>query len=305
MNRRDFLKISASTALYNLLPFKLSFADTLMPTVWEAEGSPADTIKALFSALGGIENFIFKELTKATVLIKPNICLPHQAEMGTTTSPAVVEALCDYLLNNGLRRIIITDHTLQKTSNFKNIELMKLEEKYKGVKLSLANQQRQFHPVQVNGKVLKRTEVLKMLSRADMLINLPTAKHHSATNVSLAIKNLMGLIWDRAEFHTRLDLSQAIADLAQNIRPSLNIVDASRVLLNGGPTGPGPVIEENRLFAGLDILALDAVVTSRYNFGGKSLTAKEVPHLWAAYQNGLGEADTSKIHIEKLDIKSP
>ena len=53
-------------------------------------------------------------------------------------------------------------------------------------------------------------------------------------------------------------------------------------------------------FAGLDMLALDAVVASRYNFGGKNLTAKTVPHLWASYQNGIGEIDLQKIQIEKI-----
>ena len=277
MNRREFLKISAATTLSSFLPLHLSkAADTSIPLVWEVEGSPNDGIRSIFSAMGGIETLISKELSKATVLIKPNICLPHQAEMGTTTSPEVVESICNYLLNKGIGKIIIADHTLQKTNNFKRIALNRLIEKYEEVKLMLAdpqqlsqpieingtelkmekhqdvklifaNQQRLFNPIDVNGKVLKTTEIFKIIPRVDLLINLPTAKHHAATQVSLAIKNLMGLIWNREEFHTRFDLPQAIADLAMSIRPGLNIIDASRVLLNGGPVGPGPIIKENRL----------------------------------------------------------
>ena len=110
----------------------------------------------------------------------------------------------------------------------------------------------------------------------------------------------MGLIWNRSTFHTDLDLPRAIADLAQVIRPGLNIIDTSRVLLNGGPTGPGPIVKDNRLFAGFDILALDSVVVSRYNFGGKTMAAKEVPHLWSAYQNAIGEIDLQNINIHKV-----
>ena len=166
----------------------------------------------------------------------------------------------------------------------------------------LANERRLFRPTRVNGRVLKTTEILRIVQRVDMLINLATAKHHSATNVSLATKNLMGLIWDRSVFHTGLDLSQAIADLALAIRPTLNIIDASRVLLNGGPTGPGPVIKEDRLFASCDILALDSVVASRYSFGARSLSAEDVPHLWATYKNGVGEIDIEKIRVENVKV---
>jgi uncharacterized protein (DUF362 family) len=168
--------------------------------------------------------------------------------------------------------------------------------------LILANEQRYYSPQQVAGKVLKETEVMKLAQKADLLINMPTAKHHSATHVSLAIKNLMGMVWDRAEFHTRLDLHQAIGDLSLAIRPHLNIVDASRVLLSGGPTGPGAIIEDNRLFAGSDILAVDAVVASRYDFGGKAISPGQIAHLNAAYKNGIGEINLNNIKVEKIDL---
>ena len=115
-------------------------------------------------------------------------------------------------------------------------------------------------------------------------------------------KLLLADSWNRSVFHIDLDLSQAIADLALLIRPGLNIVDTSTVLLDGGPTGPGPVLNDNRIFAGFDLLALDSEVISRYNFGGKSRRANEVPHLWAASQNSVGEIDMQKIELNTLKI---
>ena len=287
----------------NLFPFSKSnngFADETKPIVWESIGSPSENITNIINELGGLKNLVSKDLTQVTVLVKPNLCLPHSTGMATITSPDVVDALCKYLTNLGVKRIIIADHTLKKTKDFSKIDLKSAIAKNPNTKLMFANEQRHFQPIEVNGKVLKKTEILKMLPRVDVLINLATAKHHSATQVSLAIKNLMGLIWNRTEFHTNLDLQQAVADLALAAKPHLNIIDASRVLLNGGPTGPGPVINENRLFASYDILALDSVVTSRYNFGGKSISAQEVPHLVAAYQNGIGEINLDKINVKKL-----
>jgi len=303
MKRRNFLKFSSlaiTSHLFPLLNSSSGLADETKPTVWESSGGAEENIKNIFSEIGGLKTLVSKELSQVTVLVKPNICLPSPAGMGTTTSPDVVDALCNYLTDLGVKRIIITDHTLKKTTDFDKIELKSVIAKYPKAKLMFANEQRHFQPTEVDGKVLKKTEVLKMLSRMDLLINLATAKHHSATQVSLAIKNLMGLIWNRTEFHTKLDLQQAVADLALLIKPQLSIIDASRVLLNGGPTGPGPVIKENKLFASTDILALDAVVASRYNFGGKSISPQEVVHLVAAHQNGVGEISLEKIKIKKL-----
>lgn len=309
MDRRNFLKIAAAGLFAKFLPFsgswsnKLLLADTPSPVVWEAQGSPDAAIKALFTSIGGLKKLIPGDLSKATILIKPNLCLPHPVARGTTTSPELVDALCGFLLAGGVKKIIIADHTLQeKTSKISKFEMAKVAERYPQAKLLLANQQRYYQPIEVNGKVLKNTETLKLLQRVDLLINTATAKHHSATHISLSLKNLMGLIWDRTAFHTELDLHQAIADLALAIRPGLNIIDASRILLNGGPTGPGAVIKENRLFAGLDPVALDSVVLSRYNFAGRSLSAKEIPHLQAACKNGIGEIDLGKIDLQKIKL---
>jgi uncharacterized protein (DUF362 family) len=300
MKRRKFIKISTAVVAANFLPLKIFSQDNEKSIVWEIEGDYPGQVNALFTALGGLEKLVANELSLATVIIKPNLCLPHHPDLGTTTSPGIIDALCGFLIENSIKKIIITDHTLKQSSDFQNTEINKITDKYPEVKLIFANEQRFYQPTEVDGKVLKSSEILKMLSRADLLINLATAKHHSATHVSLAIKNLMGLIWDRTAFHTQLDLSQAIADLALAIRPGLNIVDASQILLNGGPTGPGSVIKEKKLFASSDILALDAIVAGKYNFGNKNLSAKEVPHLWSAFQNGVGEIDPLKIHVEKI-----
>jgi uncharacterized protein (DUF362 family) len=301
MNRRDFIKFNACLVAAGFLPLRKLSGETRNSTVWEISGTSTGSFEALFNRLGGLKKFIKTDIAKASILIKPNICLPHPPESATTTSASAIEALCEYLIKAGTRRIIIADHTLQDKDQFKRISLFDIAAKFSEVKLILANENRYYTPVKVAGKELKETEVMKLVQRADLLINMPTAKHHSATHVSLAVKNLMGTIWDRAGFHTGLDLHQAIGDLPLIVRPQLNIIDATRVLLSGGPTGPGSIIEENRLFASDDIVAVDAVVASRYSFGGKSFRTGQIAHLNAAYQNGVGEVDLNKINIEIID----
>jgi uncharacterized protein (DUF362 family) len=323
MDRRQFVKAGFTAVAASLLPLGISLGDESKageeagkaaaeagvdslkaagrgPVVWEIEGGPAKTVQTFFSRLGGLKNLIGTELGKASVLIKPNLCLPHLPSMATTTSPDLIDSLCDFLLSNGVKRVHVADHTLQKASSFEKCAMVKAIEKHKEARMILANEERWFDLTEVEGKVLKETAVLKLLGRVDLFINVATAKHHSATGVSLAAKNLMGMIWDRSALHTKMDLHQAIGDLTLAVRPDLNIVDASRILLNGGPTGPGPIAKDNRIFASSDIVAVDAVVTSRYNFGGKSLVPKDVRHLWAAYENGVGEIDLEKIAVLQI-----
>lgn len=304
MDRRKFIKVSSTALMVSQVPFT-GYINAATPpshsaTVYELDGVSKEKISALFTALGGLETWIKTDFARATVLIKPNICLPHTTERGTTTSPAIIETIIMVLLDLGIKNIIIADHTLQKTENFSNIELISVAEKYPEVKLMFTNQERMFQAVEVKGKALKQTDILKLLSRASLFINLATAKHHQATHVSLAIKNLMGVIWDRTTFHTSLEINQAIGDLALAVKPDLNIIDTSRVLLNNGPVGPGEVITENKIFASTDICAVDSVVVSRYNFGNRSITAKEVPHIRATWENGVGVIEMEKILVEKI-----
>jgi uncharacterized protein (DUF362 family) len=300
VKRRNFLKTSAFAISASLLPFQRLLALESGTLVYELTGEPDKTINLLFSSLGGIKNLIKKDVSKAIVLVKPNICLPHKDSYATITSTPLIKALCEYLLNEGVSRVIIADHTLQTADQFTALDISNYVKTNPKLSLLLADEQRYYSVKQIGGDVLKDTEVLKILEKVDYFINVPTAKHHSATQVSLSLKNLMGIIWDRQTFHTSIDLHQGIADLAKAIRPNLNIIDASRVLLNRGPVGPGPIENANKIYASTDMVALDSIVVSKYNFGGKSISAKEIQHIWASYKNGVGEIDIEKIKVEEL-----
>jgi len=301
MNRKNFIRSAALMGTYAFLPkmiFGLGNDDR--PVVWEAEGISRETIAKVFTELGGISALLPKGPENSTVLLKPNLCLPDNDNKATTTSSVLIDELCSFLLDQGTKKIIVADHTLQEAGDFNTQPIVEKAGKHPGVKVMLTNEQRYFVPVEVNGTSLTSVEMLKMLPKVDLFINIPTAKHHTATQVSLGIKNLMGLIWDRSVFHTGLDLHQAIGDLALAIKPDITITDATRVLLQGGPIGPGPVVEDNRFFVSRDIVAIDAVVTSRYTFGGKSIDASNVAHIWAAYEHGVGEIDVDKIEVKKI-----
>ena len=121
------------------------------------------------------------------------------------------------------------------------------------------------------GKVLERAEIFKEILDGHVLINIPVAKSHSATGVSLGLKGLMGMIWDRESFHSQFNINQAIADLATVIKPQLTILDATRALVSGGPGGPGEVKKPNLIIAGIDPIAVDSYGVSIVPWYGADL----------------------------------
>ena len=102
------------------------------------------------------------------------------------------------------------------------------------------------------GLELKTTMIMKPVLDADVLIAAPVAKSHSATGLSFAMKGMMGLIYNRREFHLDLDLNTAVVDLCTLLQPKLTIIDASRILSSGGPGGPGKVLPMNKIIGSGD-----------------------------------------------------
>jgi uncharacterized protein (DUF362 family) len=168
----------------------------------------------------------------------------------------------------------------------------------RNVHLIGASQEGMFRRVALSGaKELDAVKVLGAALEADVQINLPRMKSHGATTVSLGTKGNMGLIWDRAVFHGRLDLDEAIGDLNTVIRADLTILDGSRVLTAGGPLGPGPVEELGSLIGGVDPVAVDAFGVQRVNWYGKKVAPDQVPHVVACHRRGLGEFDLDRVEI--------
>ena len=113
---------------------------------------------------------------------------------------------------------------------------------------------------------------------------------------------LMGVIWDRKYFHAKVDLHQAIADLSSIIKPHLTLIDASRALLTGGPSGPGKVAKLNTCIAGVDPVAVDTYGVSIADWYNKKFEIGQVKHIMAAHRMGLGTIDLDQLRITKEHV---
>jgi uncharacterized protein (DUF362 family) len=115
--------------------------------------------------------------------------------------------------------------------------------------------------------------------------------------LTLGMKNLMGLIENRGQFHS--NLGQRVADLTSLIRPQLTVIDAVRILMNHGPTGGdlNDVKLTNTIIASADIVAADAYGATLFG-----LTGNDIPIIRSAAQMGLGTMDLKNVNVEEIAV---
>jgi uncharacterized protein (DUF362 family) len=298
ISRRDFLK-RASLGLAMGWTWKPQFLVAKEePQLVVISGNPAAATRKALEALGGISRFVKKG---NRVVLKPNMSFANPPEWASTTHPQVVAAVAQSCMEAGAERVLVIDHPLRKAELcLKRSGIEEACKPIKGVHVLAVEDRKFFREIKVpQGKEMDRTEVVGEVLDSDVLINLPQAKSHSATGVSLGIKNLMGLIWDRWSFHSRYNMNEALADLATVIRPRLTILDASRALASGGPGGPGDVKRPNLIIGGVDPVAVDAFGVSVVPWYGQNFRGRQVEHLLACHQRGLGQIDPAPSDLFK------
>lgn len=296
VSRRQFIKTGTAVAGAALTANPV-LAQGAKPTVVVAKGKPAEAVRKAVETLGGMKKFV-KQGDR--VLLKPNMGFPNPPEWSTTTHPEVVKAVAQLCLDAGAQRVIIVDHPLRDGQMCKERSgIGPIVKGMKGVVVAMLDDKK-FYVDKTNTKAaeLKTTSVMKEVFRAQCLINIPTAKSHSATGVSLGIKNLMGLVWDRMVFHEKLDLNRAIAEQLLYIMPKLTIVDCVHALLTRGPSGPGKTVDLNKIVASEDPVAADSYAVGLARWYDREFTGSQVKHIKVAHEMGFGEIDVAKMDVK-------
>jgi uncharacterized protein (DUF362 family) len=148
------------------------------------------------------------------------------------------------------------------------------------------------------GEVLKKWYMYKPAIEADVLINVPIAKHHGLSKLTLGMKNLMGIMGgDRGKIHWNID--DNLADLANFVRPKLTILDAYRILVKNGPQGGSlkDVRETKTIIAGKNIATVDAYGATLFD-----MKPTDLGYVVKANKFGLGEIDLNKVNIKKVRL---
>lgn len=300
MNRRDFIKGSLAVTGFVLAGPAVSLGAeeeaAARSRIFIADGEASEAVRAALSEAGGMKAFVSGG---DRVLIKPNISFSNAPEAATTTSPELVKEVVLMCKEAGAKRVTVADNTIRVARTCLERSGIKAAlEGMEDVDLTTPNKKSSFKKRAVEqGKALKSTEIAKDYLDADVYINIPVAKNHSAATVSFGLKNQMGLIYDRWAFHSQYDLHQAIADLATVLKPDLTILDATRCLVTNGPGGPGDVVNLGKVICSTDTVALDSYATTLLEWGGKKLEPADIGHIRMAAEHGLGEMDLSRIEI--------
>lgn len=296
VSRRDFLKTASAGLAVGLAGQPLPGFGASAYDLAAISGDPAAATRKAIEGLGGMSRFVQKG---QRVVLKPNMSFTSGPDRASNTHPAVVFTVAQMCLEAGAGRVMIVDHPLQSPELC--LRRAGVAEACKGLKnthVQMFTDQKFYREVKVpKGRVLDRVEVLKDVLESDVLIALPQAKSHSNTGVSMGIKGSMGLIWDRWSFHSKYNINEALADLATVIRPALTVLDATRALTTGGPGGPGEVVRPNLVIAGTDPVAIDSFGVGVAPWYGQRFKGRQVEHLLAASQRGLGQIDVDALRI--------
>ena len=150
---------------------------------------------------------------------------------------------------------------------------------------------------------LKSAKIHEALIEADAWINVPVLKNHGGAKMTCAMKNYMGIVWDRRFFHQN-DLQQCIADICTwQKKPVLNIVDAYRIMKTNGPRGrsASDVVLAKGLFISPDIVAVDTAAAKLFN-QVREMPLDTVGHLAKGEALKIGTMNIDKLNVKRIKM---
>ena len=300
MNRRDFLKKTCIAGLGISIPGTVSsLINNLYASQYAdigvARGTPPEAItKAAIEAIGGIHRFISRG---DIVVVKPNIGWDRRPEQAADTNPEVVAALVKLCYNAGAKKVKVFDNPcVDPRRSYKQSGIADAVSAA-GAEVSFMDE-RKFKDVTIDGRALKKWPLYTDILEADKVINVPIAKVHSLSTLTLGMKNWMGVMggW-RGRIHQ--DLHQSLVDISQVIKPTLIVLDAVRILTGHGPQGGNlsDVKTLNTVIAGTDQVAVDAYGATLFYLKGSALGYVRIGH-----ETGLGTMDLSQLIIKKVAV---
>ncbi len=216
---------------------------------------PAANVRRAVEALGGMSRFVKKG---EKVVIKPNIGWNRLPEQAANTHPEVVAEVVRLVIAAGAGTVWLTDVSVNTPEQCFTRSGIEKAAKQAGAKVVRPDGPA-FREVKVSGRLLQTAEVLFPFVEADRVINVPIVKQHSLSSATMSLKNWYGILGgQRVKLHQNIHTS--IVDLAAMIKPTLTIMDATRILVANGPTGGSlaDVKQMDTVAAGTDEVALDA-----------------------------------------------
>lgn len=307
MKRRDFLKTSLGGSVAAGAALGLGGYDRLWKQAPAAApkydmvavmGGNADAMFDLgIQEYGGMGAFVKKG---QKVLVKPNIGWDVIPELAANTNPALIKRIIEHCFNAGAREVYVFDHTCDNWVNcYKNSGIEKIA-KSAGAKVVPANSENYYQEITIPGGVkLQKAKVHEILLETDVFINVPVLKDHNSTRMTASLKNMMGVVWDRAYWHAN-NLDQCIADYALfEKKPTLNIIDCFNVMVKHGPQG---VSKEDVVLMKSQILTTDWVAGDAAAARMLKVPVELISYIPIAHKMGIGNMNIDGLNIKRIKM---
>ncbi len=306
MKRRDFflrtagagLGLSAVASLGGLHPLMAGPAMAAAADMAAVRGGePNVMFDRAIAAMGGMGRFVKKG---QKVVIKPNIGWDVPPDRAANTNPLLVKRIVEHCFNAGAKEVLVFDNTCDAWTKCYRTSGIEKYVREAGGKVVPGNTEGYYQEVEIrNGKKLKSAKVHELYLAADVIIDVPVLKNHESTKLTIAMKNLMGVVWDRRYWH-RNDLNQCIADFAGfHRRPDLVVVDAYNVMMRHGPRGvsKSDVVNMKAQIVSTDMVAADTAAAKMFGTDPASIR-----YIRLAQEMGVGTMDLSSLNISRIKI---
>jgi len=256
---------------------------------------PALMLRKGLEAWGGVAAL---GLAGKKVLIKVNAAFARPPEDATTTNPELVGEAVRRFLAAGASGVTVFDHILQDLPD------QTLDRNGIGAAARAAGAEVVVYAVRKPGPArivqipgataLPSAGILEEIFAADVIVNMPKVKHHSGAGLSMAMKNFIGITQTMGNFHN-IDLHKAIAEINTAVRPALIVSDATNILLDRGPGGPGTVSSPGQIVIGTDPVAIDSYCCSLFGVAPSS-----IGYLAYGEQLGVGTTDFASLGMVEV-----
>ena len=303
MNRRNFIKKSFQAGFIAGSALSIGSYSNLFSGKFKTDNYDLVAIKgkepdAMFDEaikyLGGMESFVKKG---QSVVIKPNIGWDASPERAADTNPLLINRIIKHCYKAGAKDVFVFDHTCDNWLRCYSNSGIERAVKDAGGKMVPANNESYYHEVKIKkSKNLSQALVHELILSSDVFINVPVLKEHGSAGLTICMKNLMGVVWDRGYWH-RNNLHQCIAEFPLFRKPDLNIIDAYYVMKRNGPRGVSKddLVEMKSQIISTDIVAADAAAAKLFG-----INPDNISYIKIADQMKIGTKDLTKLSIKRI-----
>ncbi|GHT17049.1 hypothetical protein FACS1894189_2220 [Planctomycetales bacterium] len=309
LNRKEFLQTLgvagaavAASGLDGLEVFAQTNEQTGTPDLVGVLGGEPDVMfQKAITELGGISRFVKKG---QKIVVKPNIGWDKVPEMAANTNPILISEIVKQAYAAGAAEVVVFDRTCDEMSRCYKNSGIEAAVKAAGGKIVPSDNEKYYREVKLsNAATLKTTQIHTALLDCDAWINVPVLKTHRGTKMTIAMKNYMGIVWDRRIFHGQ-GLDQCIADVCTwEKKPVLNVVDAYRIMKSNGPKGvsEADAVVVKALLASTNIVAIDSAATKlAQQF--TNVSPEQVLYIGIGEKMNIGTTDLKSLNVKQIKV---